>query len=61
MAKHAPFFEEFLADLEKCVSSARDADTAEANAPLYGLSGTVDREDNTTEEVVDLLNELFVS
>jgi sphinganine-1-phosphate aldolase len=61
MAQHAPVVEEFLADLEDCVSRARDAGTAEATAPLYGLSGTVDPGDETTEEVVDLLNELFVS
>ncbi|WP_254840374.1 pyridoxal phosphate-dependent decarboxylase family protein [Natronomonas marina] len=60
MAQHAPVVEEFLADLEAAVDTARDADTEEADAPLYGLSGSLDEDDEVTEALVDMLNDVFV-
>lgn len=60
MAQHAPVVEEFLADLDEAVETARDDDTPEATAPLYGLSGTLDEADDVTEALVDMLNEVFV-
>jgi hypothetical protein len=37
-----------------------EADTEEADAPLYGLSGSLDEDDEVTEALVDMLNEVFV-
>ena len=61
MAQHAPVVDEFLADLEACVAVAREADTEEATAPLYGLSASFEEGEDATETVIDLLNEVFVS
>jgi glutamate/tyrosine decarboxylase-like PLP-dependent enzyme len=60
MAQHASILEEFLADLDEAVDAARAADTDEADAPLYGLSGSLDEDDEVTEALVDMLNEVFV-
>jgi glutamate/tyrosine decarboxylase-like PLP-dependent enzyme len=60
MAQHAPVVEEFLTDLDAAVETARAADTEEADAPLYGLSGSLDEDDEVTEALVDMLNEVFV-
>jgi glutamate/tyrosine decarboxylase-like PLP-dependent enzyme len=60
MAQHAPIVEEFLSDLEAAVETARAAETEEADAPLYGLSGSLDEDDDVTEALVDMLNEVFV-
>lgn len=61
MAQHAPVVDEFLDDLRESVAVARDVDTEEATAPMYGLSGTVEEGDDVTEALVDLLNEVFVN
>ena len=61
MAQHAPVVDEFLSDLEECVAVAREADTEEATAPLYGLSASFEEGEDATETVIDLLNEVFVS
>jgi len=61
MAQHAPVVEEFLTDLEECVTVAREAGTEEATAPLYGLSASFEEGEDATETVIDLLNEVFVS
>jgi glutamate/tyrosine decarboxylase-like PLP-dependent enzyme len=60
MAQHAPIVEEFLADLDDAVATARAADTEEADAPLYGLSGSVDDDGEVTNALIDMLNEVFV-
>jgi len=61
MAQHAPVVEEFLSDLEVAVDEARATTAeAEATAPLYGLSGTLDETEEVTEAVRDLLNQVFV-
>jgi glutamate/tyrosine decarboxylase-like PLP-dependent enzyme len=60
MAQHAPVVDEFLADLETAVGTARDADTEEADAPLYGLSGSLEEDDEVTEALVGMLNDVFV-
>jgi len=60
MAQHASILEEFLADLDEAVDTARAADTEEADAPLYGLSGSLDEDDEVTEALVEMLNEVFV-
>ncbi len=60
MAQHAPVVDEFLADLDDAVATARRADTEEADAPLYGLSGSLDGDDAVTEALVDMLNDVFV-
>lgn len=60
MAQHAPVVEEFLSDLDEAVATAREADTEEADAPLYGLSGSLDEDDEVTEALVDMLNDVFV-
>jgi sphinganine-1-phosphate aldolase len=60
MAQHAPVVEEFLADLEAAVETARSSDTEEATAPLYGVSGSVDDDEEVTDALVGLLNDVFV-
>lgn len=60
MAQHAPIVTEFLADLDEAVVVAQESDTAEATAPLYGLSGTIAEEEDMTEAIVDMLNQVFV-
>ena len=60
MAQHAPVVDEFLADLEAAVETAKADDTAEADAPLYGLSGTLDEDGEVTEALVEMLNDVFV-
>lgn len=60
MAQHTSIIDEFLDDLDDALEAAKDSDTPEANAPLYGLSGNVEDGDDVTEEVVDLLNGVFV-
>ncbi len=61
MAQHAPVVDEFLDDLGASVAVAKDSETEEATAPMYGLSGTVEAGDDVTEALVDLLNEVFVN
>jgi len=59
MAQHAPVVDEFLADLEAAVETAKADDTAESDAPLYGLSGTLDEDGEVTEALVEMLNDVF--
>lgn len=61
MAQHAPVVDEFLDDLRESITVARQGETEEATAPMYGLSGTVEAGDDVTEALVDLLNEVFVN
>ena len=60
MAQHTPIIDEFLDDLDDSVEAAKASDTPEATAPLYGLSGNVEDGDDVTEEIVDMLNGVFV-
>ncbi len=60
MAQHTSIIEEFLEDLDDAVEAAKASDTPEATAPLYGLSGSVEDGDDVTEEIVDMLNGVFV-
>ena len=59
MAQHAPIVDEFLADLDEAVEIAQNTERA-ATAPLYGMSGAVDDDEEITEAVVDMLNDVFV-
>ena len=59
MATHAAVTDDFLADLDEAVDVARDTERA-ATAPLYGMSGAVDDDEELTEAVVDMLNNVFV-
>lgn len=61
MANHVPVIEEFLGDLRRAVTTAKEQDRDETPAPLYGLSGSLEGEDALTETVIDLLNDVFVS
>lgn len=61
MAQHAPVVDEFLDDLRAAVAAAGDSDADPPTAPMYGLSGVVDEDDDVTEALVDLLNDVFVS
>ncbi len=61
MAGHAPVVDEFLADFEAAVETAKASDDEELTAPMYGLSGNVNADDeNITDTLVDLLNDTFV-
>jgi hypothetical protein len=60
MAQHTTVIDEFLDDLDAALEAAKASDVAEANAPLYGLSGNVEDGDDVTEEVIDMLNGVFV-
>jgi len=60
MAQHTSIIDGFLEDLDDAVETAKDSDTPEATAPLYGLSGSVEDGDDVTEEIVDMLNGVFV-
>ena len=60
MAQHTTVIDEFLDDLDDALKAAKDSDTPEANAPLYGLSGNIEDGDDVTEEVIDMLNGVFV-
>lgn len=59
MAQHVPIVDEFLADLREAVAVATRAETEEATAPMYGLSGAVEEGEDVTETLVDLLNAVF--
>ncbi len=61
MAHHAPVVDTFLDDLRASVDVAADAETEDATAPMYGLSGVVEDGDDVTETVVDLLNDVFTT
>lgn len=42
------------------VDTARDAGTEEADTPLYGLSGSLGEDEEVTEALVDMLDDVFV-
>ena len=61
MAHHAPVVEELLSDLDEAVAAARAADsTEEETVPMYGLSGNVDEDEEVTDAIVGMLNDVFV-
>jgi sphinganine-1-phosphate aldolase len=61
MAHHADVVDELLDDLDAAVEAAKDAESdEEATVPMYGMSGTLDEEDDVTDALVGMLNEVFV-
>lgn len=60
MAQHVPVVEAFIADLETAVAVARSADTADATAPMYGMSGDVADHEDIEARLLETLNDVYV-